>query len=782
MQAYAEHVDKAGSTGDGARDELSTEATMELLRAKFSSRRARGIRKVQEKYQELKSELEADGATLVTTTTSGAEEASAKEMHQMTTSVDPSRLVPGEFVVHKKYGVGKFLGIKSLPNPSGEGTVDYMFLQYADEIAKLKASQAHRLLYRYRAQGAGGTAGRQGRERTLRGPKLSTLRDTRVWEKRCKKGRQSVRGLVLNVMDTYIKRIQQTRPPYPKVATEVHAAFEERFPYTLTPDQQSTIQEIENDLLSDTPMDRLVIGDVGFGKTEMAMRAIWQVVSSGCQVFVLCPTTLLAKQHTATLAERMGPFGIKVDMLSRFSSAPARRSVLAAIASGEVHVVVGTQALLSAEVDCKHLSMLVIDEEHRFGVKQKEAIMSLKTNVDVLTMSATPIPRTMHMAVAGFRDTSLLTTPPPERRPIKTQLSPFSREVLRDVVQRELDRDGQVFYVVPRVKQIPKVLEELKELLPEISVMEVHGKVGAKQQERIMDAFAEGKCNVLVATTIVEAGLDLPRANTIIIQDVHMFGLATLYQLRGRVGRSDTDAHALLMWPESSTISGEAQERILAIQDCCNLGDGFKLAERDMAIRGVGTIFGVKQSGDIDTVGIDLYLEMLHEELQKVETQALPHVALSEVQLKCPAEDLPVLSRPQELEELTLRITEASKQGTEGLTALLTELEEKHGGVCPPHALGMIRNAGIRQLGSELGIHLVEIRNKDVLFHSEMTEDAFEMIIEALPTNIRDGLVYHPGVIQGNVRPDLPSTQYAEHAFYVLSLLRANLPTFVKYM
>ncbi|KAK3286184.1 hypothetical protein CYMTET_6253 [Cymbomonas tetramitiformis] len=408
--------------------------------------------------------------------------------------------------------------------------------------------------------------------------------------------------------------------------------------------------------------------------------------------------------------------------------------------------------------------------------------MSLKTNVDVLTMSATPIPRTMHMAVAGFRDTSLLTTPPPERRPIKTELSPFSRDLLRDVVQRELDRDGQVFYVVPRVKQIPQVLEELQELLPDISVMEVHGKVGAKQQERIMDAFAEGKCNVLVATTIVEAGLDLPRANTIIIQDVHMFGLATLYQLRGRVGRSDTDAHALLMWPESSAISGEAQERILAIQDCCNLGDGFKLAERDMAIRGVGTIFGVKQSGDIDTVGIDLYLEMLHEELQKVETQALPHVSLPEVQLKCPAEDLPVLTKPQELEELTLRITEAGKQGTEGLTALLTELEEKHGGVCPPHALGMIRNEGIRQLGSELGIHLVEIRNKDVLFHSEMSEDAFEMITEALPTNIRSGLVYHPGVIQGHVRPDLPSTQYAEHAFYVLSLLRANLPTFVKYM
>jgi len=369
------------------------------------------------------------------------------------------------------------------------------------------------------------------------------------------------------------------------------------------------------------------------------------------------------------------------------------------------------QALLSKEVDYTHVSLLVIDEEQRFGVAQKESITNLKSKVDVLTMSATPIPRTMHRAFAGFRDTSQITTPPPQRRPIQTHVSPSEDSLIQEVVQRELDRDGQVFFVVPRVGMIPDAVDKLARLLPDASVMSAHGRLSGKQQEEVMETFSSGDCQVLVCTTIVEAGLDLPRVNTIIVENVQMFGLATLYQLRGRVGRSDLEAYAYMLWPRNATLGEEAMERLRAIQDCCNLGDGFKLAKRDMQIRGVGAIFGLKQSGDVDNVGEDLYLETLYSELRNVERQRLPYVAVKDVEVLIGADvSIPeiFLPDPAERHRLAQTICDGIAEGQMDILNLAAQLEGTYGQL-PMSVRMLIQLEMVRQLCSEVGVHKVSI-------------------------------------------------------------------------
>jgi len=460
-------------------------------------------------------------------------------------------------------------------------------------------------------------------------PKLSKIADKKGWAAKESSTKKHIRQLVVNQMCVYLQRLQCVRPPYQPPSDEVYKRFGELFPFTMTPDQVMAVNDCYDDLTTrDTPMDRIVVGDVGFGKTEVAMRAIFRVFAGGGQVFVLAPTTVLAKQHAATIGARFAPFGAGVELMTRNVKESEKKEVMNRWRAGNTQVIVGTHSLLNLDPSMYvNLKMLVIDEEQRFGVKHKDQISALKASVDVLTLSATPIPRTLHMAIAGFRDASLVTTPPPERRPINTVLQTYDKHTVRAALEYELARDGQVFYVVPKIGMMEEANRRLLALFPDLRVMMAHGQMKGEQLDLAMDEFSQGKADVLLCTTIVESGLDIPNVNTIIIEEVQQFGLASLYQLRGRVGRAGRQAYAYMFHAEEGELREEARARLDALEECCGLGEGFKLAERDMAIRGVGTIFGDSQSGQVDGIGADLYLEMLYNQLEKIEKLRLNPIA-----------------------------------------------------------------------------------------------------------------------------------------------------------
>uniref|UniRef100_A0A2P2JZT4 Uncharacterized protein MANES_11G073900 n=1 Tax=Rhizophora mucronata TaxID=61149 RepID=A0A2P2JZT4_RHIMU len=537
--------------------------------------------------------------------------------------VDPYTLHSGDYVVHKKVGIGRFVGIKfDVPKGSSE-SVEYLFIEYADGMAKLPVQQASRLLYRYNLPGE------NKKPRTL-----SKLSDTDAWKRRKTKGKIAIQKMVVDLMELYLHRLRQRRTPYPK--SPAMAEFAAQFPYEPTPDQKQAFLDVERDLTErETPMDRLICGDVGFGKTEVALRAIFCVVSAGKQAMILAPTIVLAKQHFDVISERFSTYSnFKVGLLSRFQTKAEKEKYLDMIKNGHLDITVGTHSLLGGRVVYNNLGLLVVDEEQKFGVKQKEKIATFKTSVDVLTLSATPIPRTLYLALTGFRDASLISTPPPERVPIKTQLSTYCKEKVISAIKYELDRDGQIFYVLPRIKGLEEVKYMLEDSLPNVEIAIAHGKQYSKQLEDTMEKFSRGDIRILICTNIVESGLDIQNANTIIIQDVQLFGLAQLYQLRGRVGRADKEAYAHLFYPEKSLLSNEALERLEALKECRELGQGFRLAERDMAIRGFGTIFGEQQTGDVGNIGIDLFFEMLFESLSKVEEHCIVSVPYKSVQVR----------------------------------------------------------------------------------------------------------------------------------------------------
>ncbi|KAL1150852.1 hypothetical protein V6Z11_A09G001000 [Gossypium hirsutum] len=521
--------------------------------------------------------------------------------------VDPYTLRSGDYVVHKKVGVGRFVGIKFDVSRTSTEPIEYVFIEYADGMAKLPVKQATRMLYRYNLP-----------NETKKPRTLSKLSDTSAWERRKTKGKVAIQKMVVDLMELYLHRLKQKRPPYPR--SPAMAEFASQFPYEPTPDQKQAFIDVEKDLTDqETPMDRLICGDVGFGKTEVALRAIFCVVSAGKQAMVLAPTIVLAKQHFDVISDRFSKYpSIKVGLLSRFQGKAEKEEHLNMIKKGDLDIIVGTHSLLGNRVVYNNLGLLVVDEEQRFGVKQKEKIASFKTSVDVLTLSATPIPRTLYLALTGFRDASLISTPPPERVPIKTHLSAFGKEKVIAAIRYELDRGGQVFYVLPLIKGLEEVMDFLKQSFPDVDIAIAHGKQYSKQLEETMEKFAQGEIKILICTNIVESGLDIQNANTIIIQDVQQFGLAQLYQLRGRVGRADREAYAYLLYPDKSLLSDQALERLAALEECRELGQGFQLAERDMGIRGFGTIFGEQQTGDVGNVGIDLFFEMLFESLSKV--------------------------------------------------------------------------------------------------------------------------------------------------------------------
>ncbi|KAK3120378.1 hypothetical protein QOZ80_9AG0686590 [Eleusine coracana subsp. coracana] len=681
--------------------------------------------------------------------------------------VDPRELEPGEYVVHKKVGVGKFACI------SAEDGVDYVFIQYADAMAKLAVDQAARMLYRYNLP-----------HEKKRPRNLSKLNDPSTWEKRRLKGKLAVQKMVVNLMELYLQRMRQKRPPYPKPAGMDEFAAE--FPYEPTPDQSQAFIDVDNDLTErETPMDRLICGDVGFGKTEVAMRAIFTVVSAGYQAMVLAPTVILAKQHYDTMSERFANYPhIKIAIFSGAQSKDEKDEIITMIRNGDLHIIVGTHALLTERMAYNNLGLLVVDEEQKFGVQQKEKIASYKSSIDVLTLSATPIPRTLYLALTGFRDASLMSTPPPERVAVKTYVSAFSKERALSAIKFELQRGGQVFYVVPRIKAIDDVLQFLRDSLPDVPIAVAHGKKVSKTIQHTMENFASGEIKILVCTHIIESGIDIANANTMIVQYAELFGLAQLYQLRGRVGRSGREGFAYLFYTDKSLLSSVATDRLGAIEEHSDLGQGFHVAEKDMGIRGFGSLFGEQQSGDVANVGVDLFFDMLFESLSKVDQFCLMPVPYKDVQLDInisphlSSEYISYLENPVEL------LNEAAKAAEKDLWTLVqfTEDLRRRYGKEPRDMELLLKKLYVKRMAADLGISRVHPSGKMILMKTNMNKKVFRLMTEAMTSETyRNSLSYAGKEIKAELLVSLPDTLLLNWLFHCLSDCYAVIPALVKY-
>ncbi|AFY44859.1 transcription-repair coupling factor [Nostoc sp. PCC 7107] len=642
--------------------------------------------------------------------------------------VDPNKLRPGDYVVHRSHGIGKFVKLESLT--FNDETRDYIVVQYADGLLRVAADQVGSLS-RFRTTGD-------------KAPELHKMTG-KAWDNTKNRVRKAIKKLAVDLLKLYAARSQQQGYAYPH-DMPWQEEMEDSFPYQPTTDQLKAVQDVKRDMERDRPMDRLVCGDVGFGKTEVAIRAIFKAVTSGKQVALLAPTTILTQQHYHTLKERFAPYPVNVGLLNRFRSAEERRTIQKRLATGELDIVVGTHQLLGKSVSFKDLGLLVIDEEQRFGVNQKEKIKSLKTQVDVLTLSATPIPRTLYMSLSGIREMSLITTPPPTRRPIKTHLSPRNPESVRSAIRQELDRGGQVFYVVPRVDGIEEITANLREMVPGARFAIAHGQMDESELESTMLTFSNGDADILVCTTIIESGLDIPRVNTILIEDAHRFGLSQLYQLRGRVGRAGIQAHAWLFYPKQRTLSDAARQRLRAIQEFTQLGSGYQLAMRDMEIRGVGNLLGAEQSGQMDAIGFDLYMEMLEEAIREIRGQEIPQVDDTQIDLNLtafvPADYIPDIDQ-----KMSAYRAVAAAKSQEELTQIAAEWSDRYG-TLPVPANQLLRVMELKQLAKKLGFSRIKPENKQhVILETPMEEPAWNLLAANLPEHLKTRFVYSPGKV-----------------------------------
>ena len=671
--------------------------------------------------------------------------------------VDPNKLQAGDYVVHKNHGIGKFLKLESLT--INRETREYVVVQYADGLLRVVADQLG-VLSRFRATGD-------------TPPELNKM-SGKAWEKTKNRVRKGIKKIAVDLLQLYAQRSQRQGFAYP-VDSPWQQELEDSFPYQPTPDQLKAVQDVKRDLESDRPMDRLVCGDVGFGKTEVAIRSIFKAVTSGKQVAFLAPTTILTQQHYHTLKERFSPYPVQVGLLNRFRTTEERRNILQRLATGELDVVVGTHQLLGKGVTFRDLGMLVIDEEQRFGVNQKEKIKSLKTQVDVLTLTATPIPRTLYMSLSGVREMSLITTPPPSRRPIKTHLSPYDPEAVRTAIRNELDRGGQVFYVVPRIEGIEEVATQVREMVPGCRLAIAHGQMDEAELESTMLTFSAGDADVLVCTTIIESGLDIPRVNTILIEDAHKFGLSQLYQLRGRVGRAGIQAHAWLFYPKQKVLSEAAKQRLRAIQEFTQLGSGYQLATRDMEIRGVGNLLGVEQSGQMEAIGFDLYMDMLQEAIREIQGQEIPKVDDTQIDLNLtafiPADYIPDLDQ-----KLSAYRAVASTVSKEDLVQLAADWSDRYGSI-PPAANHLLRVVELKQIAKSLGFSRIKPEDKqNIVLETPMEEPAWNLLKENLPSHLKTRFVYSPGKVTvrglGVVKPE----QQLENLITFLGKMQGALP------
>jgi transcription-repair coupling factor (superfamily II helicase) len=597
---------------------------------------------------------------------------------------------PGDLIVHVDHGIGRFTGMRLMGEDGQER--EYMQLEYADGD-KLFVPVEH--LDRVQKYVGGGDAA----------PRLQRL-GSGDWDRAKRKVRESVEAVAHDLLDLYSKR----------QLVEGHAfsedgpwqqELEQSFPYDETPDQVRVMQEIKADMEDSRPMDRLLCGDVGFGKTELAVRAAFKAVMDGKQVAILVPTTVLAQQHYLTFGERFQSFPVKVEMLSRFRTDAEATDIMRRLQIGEIDVVIGTHRLLQKDVRFKDLGLVILDEEQRFGVMQKEKLKQLRASVDVLSLSATPIPRTLHMALAGIRDLSVIQTPPEERLPIKTFVTADDDDLIKEVIQRELQRGGQVFYVYNRVQTIKKAEERVKRLVPQARVLVGHGQMPETTLADVMVKFVKGEADVLVCSTIIESGLDIPNANTIVVVDSHRMGLAQLYQLRGRVGRAGQRAYAYFLYNPTKSHTENADKRLDVIAELHDLGSGFKLALKDLEIRGAGNLLGVEQHGAIAAVGLELYNSMLREAVESQKT-GMPVEMPAGLTLDLPIEHfLPHEYVPDEKLRLQVYHDLAEIDDEEGLATAERNLVDRFGKL-PTPVRNLLYALRVKRLARAAGVAAVE--------------------------------------------------------------------------
>jgi len=641
----------------------------------------------------------------------------------------------GDLVVHLDHGVGRFIGLKTMKPRSDAARSKKLLADQEEEYLTLEFAGKSRLhvpatqidkVQKY----IGGA--RQS-------PKLSTL-GGRQWKRQKEQVAEATRDLASEML-----RVQAAREASPGVRHPADTAwqkeFEAEFPYEETEDQLAAIAETKRDMCSSRPMDRLICGDVGFGKTEVAMRAVFKTVEYGKQAAVLVPTTVLAEQHERTFRERFAGYPFRVEAISRFKGSQAVRKTLEDLRRGRVDVVIGTHRLLSKDVAFADLGLVVIDEEQRFGVEHKQRLLRLRTEADVLTLSATPIPRTLHMSLLGLRDISNLTTAPLDRRAIVTEVLPYNETRLRRAIQRELARDGQVFYVHNRVHSIRRVADEVQALVPEACLVVGHGQMPARELEKVMLAFVRAEADVLVSTTIIESGIDIPTANTMIIDDADRFGLADLHQLRGRVGRHKHRAYCYLLLPRSRTVSQTATKRLKAIEEYSMLGTGFKIAMRDLEIRGAGNLLGAEQSGHIAAVGYELYCRLLEEAVRELKSMPRAQPLETSVEIGV-AGLLPRAYIPSDLRRMEAYRRLSTARSQEEIDALERDMIAAYGE--PPAAAQRMLDLARLRIGlSELEVPSVTVFEKDVIFRTRRPERVVQRLAGA----------------QGTVRPVKPRAE-----------------------
>ena len=602
-------------------------------------------------------------------------------------------LTEGDYVVHYHHGIGRFEGLETRSMVGVER--DYLVISYAGDDRLYVPVDQLAAVKRY----TGGDA-----------PRVSRM-GGKDWSEQKSRVRRAVAAVAQQVVELHRQRALATGHHYPK-DSPWQREMESSFPFEETPDQVTAIADVKADMESGEPMDRLVFGDVGFGKTEVAIRAAFKAIQDGKQVAVLCPTTLLAQQHHQTFSDRLAPYPLTVEVLSRFLTSKQQKDVIARLATGEVDLVVGTHRLLSEDVRFKDLGLLVIDEEQRFGVSAKDAIKRMRVGVDVLTLTATPIPRTLEMALTGIREVSHIRTPPEDRHPILTYVGPFDSQTVSAAIRRELLRDGQVFYVHNRVQSIDRAVARIRDLVPDARIGVAHGQMSEGQLEQVMIDFWNGDYDVMVATTIIESGLDLPQVNTLIVERADLLGLGQLYQLRGRVGRSSLRAYAYLFHPEDQSLSEEAHRRLEAIGEATDLGSGFQLAMRDLEIRGAGSILGEVQSGHISAVGFDLYAELVAEAVSELEGRE-PAPEPKEVRIDLPVDaHLPehYVADPELRIEAYRRL--AGTETHEDVDEVAEEWQDRFGDL-PPAAEALVSLARLRVEALIVGLsELVKLRNE----------------------------------------------------------------------
>ncbi len=513
---------------------------------------------------------------------------------------DYQELNVGDYVVHDNHGIGQYLGIKTLEVQGYHK--DYLYVAYAQDDTLYIPVEQFKLIRKY-SSGEGKV------------PKINKLGSSQ-WQKTKAKARNKVDDIADKLIEIYSARINQPGYAFP-VDNEMQLEFEKSFGYELTIDQARSVEEIKLDMEKPQPMDRLLCGDVGFGKTEVALRAAFKAILGNKQVAFLCPTTILSMQHYKTMVARFKDFPVKIALLNRFTSTKQKKQILSDLKLGNIDLLVGTHRILSKDVIFKDIGLLCIDEEQRFGVKQKEKIKEYRKTIDVLTLTATPIPRTLQMSLMGIRGLSQIETPPKNRQPVQTYVIEKNNVLIKQIIERELARDGQVFYLYNRTNQIANVAYNIELMIPGAKVAIGHGQMDKNELEDVMMRFVNKEFNVLVCTTIIETGIDIPNANTIIVENADKFGLSQLYQIKGRVGRSDRGAYAYLLYNPTHVLNEEASKRLKAIKEFTELGSGYKIAMRDLAIRGSGDILGGTQSGFIDSIGFEMYMKILQDAINQ---------------------------------------------------------------------------------------------------------------------------------------------------------------------